>query len=67
MIQKYYINFKPEANIQYLSLFSLYDLAEYNVDTKSFDSIKYTSISKLSDSLSISRQKLDRLLSNPNY
>ena len=43
----YYINFKPEADINYLHLFSLYDLAVYNPNTKAYDTIKYTSINKL--------------------
>lgn len=63
----YYINFKPEADINYLHLFSLYDLATYNVDKKAYDTITYTSISKLADLLPFSTATLNRILSNDEY
>lgn len=63
----YYINFKPEADINYLHLFSLYDLAVYNPNTKAYDTIKYTSINKLAELLPYSQATLNRLLSNDEY
>ena len=43
----YYLHFKPDADVNYLHLFSLYDLADYNPATKAYDTINYTSIPKL--------------------
>lgn len=63
----YYLNFKPEANINYLYLFSLYDLADYNTASKAYDTIKYTSISKLAELLPFSTATLNRILSNDEY
>jgi hypothetical protein len=44
----YYLNFNPQADVNYLHLLALYDLAQYNPATKAFDTITYNSISKLS-------------------
>ena len=63
----YYINFKPEANINYLHLFSIYDLAEYNTNTKAFDTINYSSIPKLAEMLPFSASTLNRILTDDKY
>ena len=63
----YYLNFIPKANINYLYLFSLYDLAKYNPITKAYDTITYTSISKLAEILPFSTATLNRILSDNNY
>ena len=42
----YYLHFKPNADVNYLHLFSLYDLADYNPATKAYDTINYTSITE---------------------
>lgn len=63
----YYLNFKPDADVNYLHLFSLYDLADYNPITQAYDTITYTSISKLADLLPYSAATLNRLLSNKEY
>ena len=63
----YYIYFKPEADINYLHLFSLYDLAVYNPTTKAYDTIKYSSIKKLAELLPYSQATLNRLISNNEY
>ena len=63
----YYLNFKPDADVNYLHLFSLYDLADYNPATKAYDTINYTSIPKLAALLPYSAQTLDRLLKNDEY
>ena len=63
----YYLHFKPNADVNYLHLFSLYDLADYNPATKAYDTINYTSIPKLAALLPYSAQTLDRLLKNDEY
>ena len=63
----YYLNFKPDADVNYLHLFSLYDLADYNPATKAYDTINYTSIPKLAALLPYSNSTLNRLLINDEY
>ena len=63
----YYLHFKPNADVNYLHLFSLYDLADYNPATKAYDTINYISISKLAALLPYSKPTLDRLLANDEY
>lgn len=67
MIKKYYLPFVIAANVNYLYLFSLYDLAEYNAENKRRDTIHYQSITGLAADLSLSRSTLQRLLYNPAY
>ena len=63
----YYLHFKPNADVNYLHLFSLYDLADYNPATKAYDTINYTSIPKLAALLPYSAATLNRLLDNDEY
>ena len=63
----YYLNFKPEASVNYLHLFSLYDLADYNPSSKAYDTIKYTSIPKLAELLPFSASTLNRMLTDKDY
>lgn len=63
----YYLHFKPDADVNYLHLFSLYDLADYNPATKAYDTINYTSIPKLAALLPYSAATLNRLLANDEY
>ena len=63
----YYLHFKPEADINYLHLFNLYNLAEYNPSTKAYDTINYTSIAKLAALLPYSTATLNRILYNDEY
>ena len=63
----YYLHFKPNADVNYLHLFSLYDLADYNPATKAYDTINYTSIPKLAALLPYSNSTLNRILVNDEY
>lgn len=63
----YYLNFKPQADVNYLHLLALYDLAQYNPASKAFDTITYNSISKLALSLPFSSATLNRILANDEY
>ena len=63
----YYLNFKPKASVNYLHLFSLYDLADYNPISKAYDTINYTSITKLAELLPFSASTLDRILKSKEY
>lgn len=67
MIKKYYLPFNLAADVNYLYIFSLYDLAEYSKENKRRETIHYNSITGLADSLSISRSTLNRLLEKPVY
>lgn len=44
MRKKYYLPYNPTAKINYLYLFALADLAEYNPTEKVYDTINYTSV-----------------------
>lgn len=67
MKKYYYLRFRPTANIDYLYLLAFYDLAEYNEESKLFDTIQYTSVRVLAESLNISTATVNRILSNPEY
>lgn len=43
------------------------DQAEYNKDTKAYDTIRYVSIKKLADNLSFSKSTLDRMFDDNEY
>ena len=66
-MNNYYIPFLPMADINYLYLFSLYDIAEYNTITSVFDTVKYKSQKALSNDLNISTATLTRILKNEAY
>ncbi len=63
----YYLNFVPEAEVNYFYLFTLTDFAEYNPATKAYDTIKYISIPKLAAALGLSSSTLDRILVKDDY
>lgn len=64
----YYIPFVENMKkIDLYLLFSLYDLAEYNEETKIYDTIKYSSQNSLALQLGISYNTVKRLLSNKDY
>lgn len=44
MRKKYYFPYNPIAKVNYLYLFALSDIAEYNQTTRLYDTISYTSI-----------------------
>ena len=67
MKKYYYLRFRPTANIDYLYLLAFYDLAEYNEESNVFDTIQYTSVRMLAESLNISTATVNRILSNPEY
>ena len=66
-MNKYYIPFVPAADVNYLYLFELYDKADFNTDTKTFDTITYTSKKELVKSLSFSYSTLNRILKDADY
>lgn len=66
-MKHYYIKFIPEAKINYLHLFSLYDLAEYNSNQKAYNTINYKSLSNLAEMLPFSASTLNRILYNDEY
>lgn len=67
MRKKYYFPYNPIAKVNYLYLFALSDIAEYNQTTRLYDTISYTSIEQLANSLSISPSATTALLKNQNY
>ena len=50
----YYLRFRPTANIDYIYLLAFYELAEFNEERKVFDTIHYSSIRVLAESLNVS-------------
>jgi DNA-binding MarR family transcriptional regulator len=67
MKKYYYLRFRPTANIDYLYLLAFYDLAEYNEETKVFDTIHYSSVRVLAESLNISPATVNRIFDSPAY
>lgn len=67
MKKNYYLRFRPTANIDYLYLLAFYDLAEYNEESKVFDTIRYSSVRVLAESLKISSSTVNRIFNNPEY
>ena len=67
MLKQYYLRFLPTANIDYILLLNLYDLADYNTDTKTYNTVKYKSLAGLADLLGISERTLRRHLENKDY
>lgn len=67
MKRKYYFSFSPAADVNYLFLFSLWDIAEYNQETKRFDTVRYTNLTELAARLNVSAATLSRYLSGTSY
>lgn len=67
MRKRYYLPFIPAAKVNYLYLFALSDLAEYNTTAQVFDTINYSSVKELSDRLNLSPSATTNLLKNENY
>ena len=67
MKKYYYLRFRPTANIDYLYLLAFYDLAEYNSESKVFDTIHYQSVRVLAESLNVSSNTVNRIFDNPAY
>lgn len=67
MRKKYYLPYNPTAKVNYLYLFALADLAEYNPTQKVYDTINYISIDQLAGLLSLSPSATTALLKNQNY
>ena len=63
----YYVPFVPAANINYLHLFDLYDLAEYREETKTYDTIRYTSSAALAEQVKLSSSTISRILKSEKY
>lgn len=60
-MKRYYLPFNPSANVNYLYLFSLYDLAEYDADAKAFNTIKYVSLANLAELMGVSPSTVYRM------
>ena len=74
MLKHFYIRYEPKANINYIYLFYLYSLAEYNTSTNLFDTVSYKSVRALQRLMverfgkgSISPSCLCRLLKDDRY
>lgn len=65
--KKYYLPFKPKAKINYLLLLDLADIAEYNPDTKMFDTINYQSVYELLRIINAPKDKKDRIAESTFY
>ena len=63
----YYLPFDPNADVNYLHLFSLYDVATYRPEKKAFDTIKYQSIPKLSAECGLSQNILYSITKSQKY
>ncbi len=59
--------FIPTANIDYLYLFSLYDLAEFDTELRVYNRINYKSVKSLAESINVSVSTVNRIFSNTDY
>lgn len=66
-MNKYYLRFDLSADINYLHLFLFYDIAEYSIEDKAYNRIKYRSIAELSNRLGLSNSTVSRILNNDEY
>lgn len=66
-LQRFYIPFIPEADIKYIYLFQLYQNAEYNKETKRYDTIRYNNQQRLAEMLNTSSSTVKRLLNDERY
>ncbi len=64
---KYYFKFSPQAKVNYLFLFSLWEKAEFNTSRRVYDTIHYRSITELAADLKISVSTLRRYLNDESY
>lgn len=66
-MNKYYLNFIPRANVNYLYLFRLAGIAEYDEENTTSFFIKFRSVKDLSDKSGIKQSTLRRILTNSQY
>ena len=66
-MKHYYLPFPPMAKIDYVHLLALYDLAEYQTDTGTFDTIRYTSSAALAEQVKLSSSTISRILKSEKY
>ncbi len=64
---KYYIPYVPKAKVDYFMIFRLYDMAEYNKETKCYDTVYYKSVSALAEQLETSPSTVKRIFANAEY
>lgn len=66
-MKKCYFPYKLDKKLNYIFLLHLYDIACYNPDTKSYDTIKYNSQKELAGILGIGASTLAKYLSMSEY
>ena len=66
-MKKFYIPFDLSANVNYNYIISLYCIAEFDTDTKRYNTIKYKSLKQLAEMLNISYKTLNNILNNDEY
>lgn len=74
MINNFYVLYKDTTTINYIHLLLLYSSADYNKDTKLFDTITFNNLQDLTDKLNkhycgntLSKATVSRLLNNKDY
>lgn len=65
--KSYYIPFNPEAKVNYLWLFSLYDIAKYTPATKAFDTICYPSAKRIAEEAGLTKYAVDTMIKKTAY
>ena len=73
-MRNYFIRYSPEAKINYLYLFMLYGLADYNKDTRTYSTITFDTKKELAERLTATYKKyafsyatLTRIIANDDY
>ena len=63
-MNNYFIPFIPSAKVNYITIITLMEYADYNIESNAYDTIHYISIPKLSKLVNISTSTLNRIVSN---
>lgn len=67
MRDKYYFPFVPDAKVNYLFLFALWDRAEYNPPRRCYDTVRYSSITELANELKFPVSTVRKYLNDERY
>ena len=66
-MKKYYLPFLPLADVNYLYLLAFYEIAEYQVNTNLYNTIRYSSLKTLAAQVKLSSSTVSRILNSGKY
>lgn len=66
MIKRFYLPFN-NSKVNYIYILSIFSIAEYNTDTKRYDTVRYKSIDSLAKTIGVSKTTMNRILERYEY